>query len=305
MDVELEQFKTDVNLPELAATRGYALDLRASSRNSVVMRHPDGDKIIIARFEGSTHWVYFSVRDDRDNGTVVDFLQNRGAGSLGMVRKTLRDWLGTSRPVSQLPLFVQELQPVSRDRAGVIAEWEKAAPCAALPYLTGRGLGPEVLALPQFAGCVRVDHRNNALFPHYDKEGLCGFEVKNKGFTGFASGGAKGLWFSQAKTTDGRLVLVESAIDALSFHALFGDQHTRYMSTGGELNPQQPVLLRGAMEKLHPSAEVVLGFDDDEGGDKIAQEVEAVAPAGRKLVRMRPEGGKDWNQVLKIRLGLT
>ena len=76
------------------------------------------------------------------------------------------------------------------------------------------------------------------------------------------------------------------------------------MSTGGELNPQQPTLLRGAIEKLHPSAEIVLGFDDDEGGEKIAKEVEAVAPPGRKLVRMLPDGGKDWNQVLKNRLEL-
>ena len=304
MDTELETFKTDVLLPELAASKGYALDRRASSRNSVVMRHPDGDKIIIARYEGTTHWVYFSVRDDRDNGTVIDFLQNRGAGSLGLVRKTLRDWLGTTRPDSQLPLFVKDLQPVSRDRASVMAAWEMAEPCPALPYLTGRGLGPDVLALPLFVGCVRVDRRNNALFPHYDKDGLCGFEVKNKGFTGFASGGVKGLWYSQAKTTDGRLVLVESAIDAMSFHALQGDMFTRYMSTGGELNSQQPTLLRGAMEKLHPSAVVVLAFDDDEGGDKIAGEVEAVAPAGRKLLRVRPEGAKDWNQILKARLGL-
>ena len=304
MDSELEKFKTDVILPELAASKGYAVDRCASSRNSVVMRHPDGDKIIIARYEGTTHWVYCSVRDDRDNGTVVDFLQNRGVGSLGLVRKTLREWLGTSRPESQLPLFVKELQPVSRDRADVIAVWEKAEPCASLPYLTGRGLGPDMLALPLFAGGVRVDRRNNALFPHYDKDGLCGFEVKNKGFTGFASGGVKGLWYSQAKTTDGRLVLVESAIDAMSFHALQGDMFTRYMSTGGQLNPQQPFLLRGAMVKLHPSAVVVLAFDDDEGGDKITKEVEAVAPAGRKLLRMRPEGGKDWNQILKAKLGL-
>ncbi len=304
MDSELEKFKTDVILPELAASRGYAVDRRASSRNSVVMRHPDGDKIIIARYEGTTHWVYCSVRDDRDNGTVVDFLQNRGGGSLGMVRKTLREWLGSTRPTSQLPLFVKELQPVSRDRAGVFAEWEKAEACAALPYLTGRGLGPDVLALPLFAGCVRVDRRNNALFPHYDKEGLCGFEVKNKSFTGFAAGGRKGLWYSQTKITDARLVLVESAIDAMSFHVLYGDLFTRYMSTGGELNPQQPLLLRGAMEKLHPSAVVVLGFDDDEGGEKITKEVEAVAPAGRTLLRMKPEGGKDWNKILTNKLGL-
>lgn len=56
MDTELERFKIEVVLPEFAAARGYFLDRRASSRNSVVMRHPDGDKIIIARYEGTTHW---------------------------------------------------------------------------------------------------------------------------------------------------------------------------------------------------------------------------------------------------------
>ena len=87
MDQELERFKTEVNLSEFAAARGYALDRRESSLNSAVMRHPDGDKIVIARHEGGA-WVYFSVRDDRDNGTVVDFLQNRGGGNLGEVGVT-------------------------------------------------------------------------------------------------------------------------------------------------------------------------------------------------------------------------
>ena len=51
---ELDQFKTSINLSEFAAARGYALDRRASSVNSAVMRHPDGDKIVIARNEGRT-----------------------------------------------------------------------------------------------------------------------------------------------------------------------------------------------------------------------------------------------------------
>ena len=171
-DNELEQFKTGVNLSEFAASKGYALDRRESSRNSAVMRHPDGDKIVIAKNEASGDWIYFSVRDDRDNGTVIDFLQNRGGGSLGEVRKTLRAWLGGSRPAGvQLPAFAPALLPVSRDRAGVMQEWERARACTALPYLTSRGLGPDVLALPRFAGRVRVDRRNNALFPHYDQDG--------------------------------------------------------------------------------------------------------------------------------------
>lgn len=307
MGYELEKFKTDVNLTELAASKGYVLDRRASSRNSAVMRHPDGDKIIIARYDGSTHWIYFSVRDDSDNGTVVDFLQNRGSGTLGEVRKTLRTWLGSSRPSMQIPLFVQDLQPVSRDRANVIASWGKAEICTALPYLTGRGLGPDVLGLPLFANCVRVDNRRNALFPHYDKTGLCGFEIKNKDFTGFAAGGVKGLWYSQTNTTVNRLVLTESSIDAISFHILQGNEYTRYLSTGGELNPQQPALLRGAMEKLTTSAVVVIAFDNDNGGEKLAKEVAAIAPTYCKLERVKPDqcAGKDWNEVLKKKLGLN
>ena len=63
---ELERFKTGINLTEYAASEGYQLDRRASSRNSGVMRHPGGDKIVIARGEDG-HWIYFSVRDGTDN----------------------------------------------------------------------------------------------------------------------------------------------------------------------------------------------------------------------------------------------
>lgn len=187
MDHELEQFKTGINLSEFAASRGYVLDRRESSRNSAVMRHPNGDKIVIAKNEASGHWEYFSVHTGQDKGgTIIDFVQYRDGVSLGKVRKTLRAWIGTSRPVPPLSFYVRDLLPVSRDRAAVLKSWEQAKDCFGLPYLTGRGLRPDVFMLPRFAGCVRVDDRNNALFPHYDKAGLCGFEIKNKGFTGFA-----------------------------------------------------------------------------------------------------------------------
>jgi hypothetical protein len=306
-DRELEQFKTGVNLSEFAASKGYVLDRRESSRNSAVMRHPDGDKIVIAKNEGSGDWIYFSVRDDRDNGTVIDFLQNRGGGSLGKVRQALRSWLGSPRAAGvQLHAFVKDLLPISRDRAGVMQAWERARGCFSLPYLTSRGIGPDILMLPRFAGRVRVDERNNALFPHYDQEGLCGYEVKNKGFTGFAPGGVKGLWHSQALSTDRQLVLTESAIDAISHQVLHPDElWSRYMSTGGELSPKQPALLRAAMEKLPGGAVVLLAFDNDQGGEKLADEVRSFAPAGRELRRVVPDVGKDWNDMLKSRLGLT
>ncbi len=53
IDCELELFKTSINLSEFAAARGYVLDRRATSVNSAVMRHPDGDEIVIARNDTS------------------------------------------------------------------------------------------------------------------------------------------------------------------------------------------------------------------------------------------------------------
>ena len=41
------------------------------------MRSPDGDKVVIAVNGSNGHWIYFSVRDDADNGTIIDFIQNR------------------------------------------------------------------------------------------------------------------------------------------------------------------------------------------------------------------------------------
>lgn len=311
MDQEIERFKMQINLSEFSASRGYFLDRRESSQNSAVMRHPNGDKIVVAKLERPKTgkppaWYFFSIRDDRDHGSIIDFLQNRDITNLGEIRKALRAWLGSPRPVIKPTLFARELVPISRDRAGVLAEWERARAYASLPYLTSRGLGPDALALPRFAGCVRVDQRNNALFPHYDHSGLCGYEIKNKGFTGFAPGGVKGLWHSKTKPSDKWLVLTESAIDGFSFHVLHGGDSSRYMSTGGALNPQQPALLRGAMEKMPDGSVIILAFDLDEAGNKLAEDVKALAPAGRVVRRMLPDAGtgKDWNDMLKVRLGL-
>ena len=305
---ELDHFKRSINLSEFAASRGYARDERESGKSVCMMRHPDGDKIAITQAEDTGFWLYCSNRDARDNGTIIDFVQWREGGTLGEVRKILRDWLGGStRPKIPPAVFAPSLLPMKRDRAAVMLAWESARFQAAVPYLMGRGLGPDLLNLPRFSGCCRADNRGNVLFPHYDKGGLCGFEIKNKNFTGFAAGGVKGLWFSQCRPSDWSLVLAESAIDALSFHILNPDEATRYMSTGGTMNAQQPALIRGAMERMPPGAVVLLAFDSDEGGEKLAEEVRNVAPSGVELRRALPPvgTGKDWNDALKSTLRLA
>jgi hypothetical protein len=96
------------------------------------------------------------------------------------------------------------------------------------PYLESeRAIPAALLQSERFAERMRIDARGNAVFPHFDREDLCGFEIKNRGFTGFASGGSKGLWLSQETPDDIRLVFCESAIDALSYAVLFPENRTR------------------------------------------------------------------------------
>ena len=102
MDSELEAFKSNIDLRQYAAAQGYQLDRKESWHGSAVMRSPAGDKIIIKRGTDG-HYVYFSVRDDQDNGSIVDFVQNRVRVSLSAVRKELRPWIGV--PPVPVPSF--------------------------------------------------------------------------------------------------------------------------------------------------------------------------------------------------------
>ena len=299
-DAEIQAFKHDIDLRHYAASLGYELDKRDSWRGSSVMRR-GGDKIVV-RLNSNGHYVYFSVRDDQDNGTIIDFVQRRQTLNLGEVRKTLRPWIG--RPsVPSLPSF-PKLEPVTKDRMGVELAYRRMSEALRHPYLEQeRCLPAAVLSVPRFTGRIRIDSRGNAVFPHFDAEGLCGYEIKNRGFTGFAAGGEKGLWFSHTNAGDRRLVLAESAIDALSHAVLFpdADNRTRYASLGGKPNPKQPGLVKAAALRLPAGSEIVAAFDDDKDGRALVEVVRQVVEtvAGISLCVHLPGEAKDWNDVLR------
>lgn len=293
---ELAEFKRAINLTEYAASTGYELDKRESSRNSAVMRHPNGDKIIIAC--QSDNWVYFSVRDDDDNGSIIDFVMRREAGGIGRTRQTLRQWIGNPPPTEPCS-YAPTLETSTRDRAGLMRRFLKMSVIQSHSALTARGITADLLTLPRFSGCVLQDERKNACFPHYDRDGIAGWEMKNRGFTGFAAGGSKGLWFSRTKPTDARLVIAEGALDALSYAALFPDEHTRYFSTGGSLNPDQPALIRAALAKMPAPAALILATDNDEAGNALAATIQSLAPPAMDISRPLPTTGKDWNDQLR------
>jgi hypothetical protein len=121
-------FRLDCGSPRRFVTSlGYEKDKRDSWRGSTVMRR-GADKIVVKR-NCNEHYVFFSVRDDKDNGTIIDLLQRQKL-SLRAVRKTLRSWIG--KPAVVLPLF-PKLEPTSKDRIRVEGEYRRMAPGAAAP----------------------------------------------------------------------------------------------------------------------------------------------------------------------------
>lgn len=309
-DAELDAFKRDIDLRQYAASKGYQLDPRESWRGSAVMRlgGRGGDKVVIKR-NGNGHYVYFSVRDDADNGTIIDFVQHRERVSLGAVRKELRPWIGQP-PSPALPLF-PPLEKTTKDRGRVEREFAQMTQAEArCPYLEdARGLPSGILTSPRFEGCARIDGRGNVAFPHFDDDGLSGYELKNFNFTGFAAGGEKGLWPSNESARDVRLVFCESAIECLSHAVLFPSTAARYASIGGKTNPKQPELVKGAITRMPRGSAIVAAMNADAEGRALAGVVrtafEAVALPGAVFTLQEPAAHKDWNDQLRAMPGGT
>src|SRR5450631_475977 len=118
MDEELERFKRDIKLHQYAASLGYQIDVRESSKREMILRRA-GDKISV-RMDADGHYVYYSFRDEKDSGTILDFVMRRQGKNFGEARKVLRGWVGIDR----VPLL-EHLEPAPRgDRAAVAAEYK-------------------------------------------------------------------------------------------------------------------------------------------------------------------------------------
>jgi len=240
---------------------------------------------------------------------VIDFVQRRQHLNLGAVRQILRPWIG--RTATELPLFPR-LEPAGPDRKRMENAYRRMRDAPPHPYLENeRYLPAALLRAPRFVRRVRIDRRGNAVFPHFDFAGLCGYEIKNRHYSGFASGGRKGLWLSQWRADDQHLVLAESAIDALSHAALFPDAEdkTRYASLGGRPSFNQRILLEAMVAKLPANSEVVAAFDADGAGRMLVElagaAVQAVAHRKERTdlifrAHLPDREGEDWNQVLQI-----
>ena len=130
--LDFSRFKSEINLTQYAAHLGYEIDRKKSTRSSVAMKG-GADKIIISRRGGV--WVYFSVTDDRDNGTIINFVQNRTHKTIAKIGQELQEWIGGGVSLPEPKAYVREVAEQEYDSARVARVFKKCRPAFKHVYL--------------------------------------------------------------------------------------------------------------------------------------------------------------------------
>ena len=156
-------------------------------------------------------------------------------------------------------------------------------------------------------GIVTADRRGNAVFVMRGPDGgTVGAEIVgirsapgHPAFRGLARGSSRkrgGFWIPCPTRPDNRepvggtVLLVESAIDALSAWLLpLSRKPDCILSTAGATTRLPPWLDDRRVRTI------LCGYDADPTGDRCAESLQA----DPRVVRMRPEGVKDWNDLLR------
>jgi len=298
MDDELEAM-VRIDFPAYLAREGFVVDEKESTRQSFKLRN--GVEVLVLRRNQSGVWQYFNTGDDRDNGTIIQYIQRRSSFNLGQVRKLLRPWLsGKVAPATAASHPAQPEFPLL-DLAEMRQRWASAAPLGeGASYLATRGLTTATAA--RFRDTIRVDRSGNLLFAHTDDAGeLTGYEIKGPTFSGFAKGGKRSLARFGPGDEVCQVVLTESGIDALSFHQLGGNlPGVLVVSTGGAVSPVTLDLV-AALAARFPAAEVLVGFDADPPGERMRSRLLAYLGSREAVRVVIPSAGKDWNDALQPR----
>jgi hypothetical protein len=298
---ELERFKTEVNLAELAAAYGYQRNPQKSTRATLSLEDAAGNHLVVSVNPGNGHWRWFNPLDESQAGTVVDFLQTVEQISLGEVRKVLREWM--RMPAPAIP-NMDKPRAQKKNRGEVVAFLDRFEPVQRSSYAESRGISTATLTAPPFQGRILKGFKGALIFPHWDDRGLCGYEVKTFGFTSFSSKGYKSLWVSRVPSALNQIVIAESGIEALSYFQAKQPVHTLFASAGGNWSKDVADRMRNLM-KRYPEAVVVGAFNHDQGGQRQSDRLaELAADAGNDYqADFPPVEGADWNDTINNNFG--
>lgn len=241
-----------------------------------------------------------------------------GGGAIDLAMHVLRTgfreaiaWLGLelgAKPTERA-VAARTLDRASQEVASAMREAEPFQPPVRDPstirrvlrYLQGRGLRLDVLNQLEAQGRLYGDERGNAVFLTMDGNGRPrGAELRGTSatpFHGHARGSTRALpWYFDTCEKPRRLVLCESAIDALSYYQVTDCDDARIASTGGA-KPEVPSSVATSI-RAGNWKDVVVAYDNDVVGNRMAEAItEELHSLGVQVTRHTPQA-KDWNAEL-------
>jgi Protein of unknown function (DUF3991)/Toprim-like len=221
---------------------------------------------------------------------------NRGRGGGGAIDLIihLKDldfkeallWLSNN-----LSFFDTQGEPAAK-RTLLVPQRSETRKQSVIHYLTGRHIPSCTLTPLIDSGRLYADNRGNAVFLLLGKEkNIVGAELRGTSpipFKAMAPGSRKDKGFFYVGDTKAKkVVLCESAIDALSFFTLY--QGYLAISTSGATS--NPLWLKVLITRGY---DIFCGFDSDYTGDSMATTMSTLYPT---VKRLRPSH-HDWNDVL-------
>jgi hypothetical protein len=291
-DLTFQQIKDRVEMPEMLAHYGYELK-KGENLNKGKWHVFKGDDTLVVFKGRGNDWMYFNAEDDRDKGSVVDWMRNRvstgrivgieqkpGRNLWQSVNDNFREYLNL--PESQrVKLNLEPITPLAPGEKFTNIVTQNCRPLEDTTFLESRGITKSTLENPQFAGRILNQFHTvqkegmpaktyvNTAFPARYEDRVVALELKGAGFKGQApeSDFSRSLWLS--KKPEGKpatqLVVSESAIDTLSYAQLNPNDRAIYASTSGNLTQNKIFEMKRIMTAENLSGIKSLFDNDTEG----------------------------------------
>lgn len=310
----------ELPLDEILKNNGYFEKREKSSQHYKTLTNDNADTIVISR-KSNGHYLYFNPNDDADRGNIYNFAKNRGV--------SVKDLIGENKinDIKELQSNTKKIINQDKNNNEIVEKFKKFDKIDKNSFLTDkRKISSELLA--NFGSLKQDEKYKNAVVPTYTlsvvetSDGNREF-LKQTGFISYLSkplthdpqgkpydkpikqlcNGAKGLEILKADGANKsprdfkRIVICESMIDTLSYCEMKGVdlKETLLCSTNGQISASQKDAIK-ALVKLAPSAEVVLGFDNDERGKEFGKIVEQIVPNASRVMPVL----KDFNDDLVV-----
>lgn len=303
-DQEIKVINATVDIGQVAEALGFRLDRNKSSGTS--RKYTRGsDRIVVrvsSRHPGQEYMTLGKSKDERDCGPAFNFVYHRtGERNMRKTREILKRFIGGLEVVTPVPVPSRTIEEAV-DRS---EEWEALIKTAlsikkhVVDHLEKMGITRETLQA--FRGLVHADTRKNACFASRLHDGrVVGWSLRGTQDKKFRSNhGTKALfWGLRKKEKAEYLVVMESALDALSYWQIFHEEVDIMVSaTSGNTGDYGQVVLLARELRIR---QVIVATDADESGCQQGEALAAVLEgAGVPWFYHRPPGGmKDWNKYL-------